>query len=254
MPPAEPAAELAAEPASEPGRRSPAPPNELAEVVSVEPWADPVIDQVGHDPRSSYAERYWLPVLGPSGVLLLRHLARRFDEAPRGFQVPTDELAAALGMGSRRGPSAAFYRTVERLGAFGFVQLTGAGSLRVRRRLPPLTRRQLQRLPQGLQDTHDEWVSCAPTPGTELMRRARALALSLLELGEDDEQTERQLHRWRFHPAVAHDALSWATSEHARRSELIAAALAAGNGSPPEPTSASTSASAGHPPAHEGAA
>ena len=36
----------------------------------VEPWPDPVIDELGHDPRSAYVERFWLPVLGPSTVLV----------------------------------------------------------------------------------------------------------------------------------------------------------------------------------------
>ena len=31
----------------------------------VAPWPDPVIDQVGHDPRSVYVERFWLGILGP---------------------------------------------------------------------------------------------------------------------------------------------------------------------------------------------
>ena len=30
-----------------------------------EPWLDPVIDELGHDPRSAYVETFWLPVLGP---------------------------------------------------------------------------------------------------------------------------------------------------------------------------------------------
>lgn len=29
-------------------------------------WDDPVVDAVGHDPRSAYVERYWLALLGPS--------------------------------------------------------------------------------------------------------------------------------------------------------------------------------------------
>jgi hypothetical protein len=47
-----------------------------------------------------------------------------------------------------------------------------------------------------------------------LRNRARHLALSLLELGEDGEATERQLHRWRIHPAMAHDATAWAIARH----------------------------------------
>ena len=53
--------------------------------------------------------------------------------------------------------------------------------------------------------------------------RARRLALSLLELGEDVEATERQLHRWRFHPIAAREATAWAWRRH---SEAKAAAEA----------------------------
>ena len=43
----------------------------------------------------------------------------------------------------------------------------------------------------------------------------QALALSLLELGEDTEATERQLHTWRLHPAIAHEAVAWAVERRA---------------------------------------
>ena len=43
--------------------------------LTIQPWPDPVIDTVGHDPRSAYVETFWLPTLGPTALLLLRHLA-----------------------------------------------------------------------------------------------------------------------------------------------------------------------------------
>ena len=33
--------------------------------LAVRPWPDPVIDALGHDPRSAYVEQYWLPILRP---------------------------------------------------------------------------------------------------------------------------------------------------------------------------------------------
>ena len=33
--------------------------------LAVRPWPDPVIDALGHDPRSAYVEQYWLGILGP---------------------------------------------------------------------------------------------------------------------------------------------------------------------------------------------
>ena len=43
--------------------------------LTVRPWPDSVIDQVGHDPRSSYVERFWLGVLGPSTLRLCVELS-----------------------------------------------------------------------------------------------------------------------------------------------------------------------------------
>ncbi len=35
------------------------------EVLHVRPWPDDVIDHLGHDPRSTYVEDYWLSFLAP---------------------------------------------------------------------------------------------------------------------------------------------------------------------------------------------
>lgn len=31
-------------------------------------WTDPVIDTLGHDPRSWYVEQFWLPIVGPPSI------------------------------------------------------------------------------------------------------------------------------------------------------------------------------------------
>ena len=38
----------------------------MATTLTIRPWNDPVIDALGHDPRSRYAETFWLPTLGPT--------------------------------------------------------------------------------------------------------------------------------------------------------------------------------------------
>jgi hypothetical protein len=125
--------------------------------VTVRPWVDPLLDRFGHEPRSPYVERFWLPIVGPSGTLLLRRLAEGFDQAPEGYRVELTHIARSLGMGRRDGPSASFSRTLERVASFGFIQVSSPDSLMVRRHLPGLTRRQLQRLPRALRDDHDHW-------------------------------------------------------------------------------------------------
>ena len=90
------------------------------------------------------------------------------------------------------------------------------GELEVRRRLPPLNRRQLVRLPTTLQDSHQQWQDeQLRTPRADQLHvRARRLALSLVELGEDAEATERQLTRWKFHPVLCREAAAWAWDRH----------------------------------------
>lgn len=188
--------------------------------ILVQPWVDPVIDQVGHDPRSVYVERFWLGILGPSATWLLRYLVSRLDDEPTGHRLDLHECASALGLGRRQGPNAAFPRTIVRCCQFGAARFAGRQDdepvLEVRRKLPPLTRRQITRLPEALQADHQRFLDRSPAVAAddELRDKARQLALSLLELGEDAESTERQLHRWRFHPALASEATAWALDRH----------------------------------------
>ena len=121
----------------------------------VEPWLDPVIDELGHDPRSAYVETFWLPVLGPSTTWLLRHLTTRLEESPAGVELDVEETARSLGLGERLGPNAPFARTLKRCVDFGMAEWRGSFHLAVRRRLPPLARRHLRRLPESLQARHE---------------------------------------------------------------------------------------------------
>ena len=180
--------------------------------LSVDIWTDPVVDRLGHDPRSSYVERFWLPILGPSSVWLLRRIADGLDRSPEGFDLDLLETAHALGVGMRGGRNAPLLRTFERCCRFGAARMHGRSSISVRRRLAPLTRAQSERPPDSLRVEHDQWLLRPKDPASfeQIQTRARSLALSLVQLGEDATSVERQLHRWRFHPAVAHDALRWA--------------------------------------------
>jgi hypothetical protein len=121
----------------------------------------------------------------------------------------------------RHGP---FVNALSRLVQFGLAQPRGQAELAVRRKIAPLTRRQVMRLDDDLQRQHQHWQEGQlRTPALDQQRRrSRQLALSLLELGEDREEAERQLHRWKFHPAMAHEAVNWAWKRHCE-------ALAAGD-------------------------
>lgn len=130
-------------------------------VLRVEPWRDALVDEVGHDARSSYVETFWLPVLGPSTVLLLRYLANRLESSPEGIDIDLEDTARCLGLGERLGPNAPFARTLKRCVDFEMAEWRGPGMFAVRVRLPPLARRHMRRLPPCLM-SRDELAGFGP--------------------------------------------------------------------------------------------
>lgn len=189
------------------------------DTLLVRPWADDVVDRLGFDPRSPYVEQFWLGILGPSTTWLLRRVAAGFDTAPDGFELALSETARALGLGDGLGRNAPILRSVNRMIQFGMALAMGEGELAVRRHLPPLARRHVERLPPQLREEHRRWQETElRTTEEDQRRRCRQLALSLVELGEDPEAVEQQLLRWRYHPRLAHEAATWATRQTEKKS------------------------------------
>jgi hypothetical protein len=190
--------------------------------ITVKPWHDPVIDALGHDPRSRYVETFWLPTLGPTAVLLLRHLADRFDRTPEGVVLTVADTSHALGLGQRDGTSSPILRTLRRLTQFDLACEDPLSDLvAVRRLVPPVGARHLRRLPADVQAAHAEWAE--PRHGADPLdharRRARRIAFTLLEQGDDPDHVERVLHATGFHPALCHDAARWAYERHRKALE-----------------------------------
>lgn len=77
-------------------------------------WHDPLIDQLGHDARSRYVERFWLGILGPSTTLLLRALTDELDAGRGEAEVNLDDVAAQLGIGHKGGRNSALSRSLQR--------------------------------------------------------------------------------------------------------------------------------------------
>lgn len=186
------------------------------DTLTIRSWPDEVIDLVGHHPCSTYVESFWLGVLGPSTTFLLRHLVTTLEAAPEGFELPLAVTARRLGLGDKGGRHSPFMRSLARLVQFELAQLEDDRTLVVRRRVPPLNRGQLLRLPDALQTAHADWQErqLKTPPVEQLRRRSRQLALSYLETGLEIDETERQLHRLGYHPAIAYEATRWAVERH----------------------------------------
>ena len=159
---------------------------------------------------------------GPSTTWLLRRLAAGLDASPAGFDLDLADTAASLGLGSKGGRHSPFMRALGRCCQFDLALAAADGTLAVRRKVPPLNRRQVLRLPPSLVAAHQEWQEGElRTPAAEQQRRrARRLALSLLELGEDVDATERQLLRWKFQPGLCRESAAWAWDRHQRATLL----------------------------------
>src|SRR5438045_4129998 len=143
-----------------------------AELLDIRPWPDAVIDSLGHDPRSAYVEQFWLGILGPSTTWLLRRLAAGLEAEPSGFALPLGDTARALGLGDKGGRHSPFMRALGRVCQFDLGQVRDEGTLAVRRKLPPLNRRQVDRLPDMLRDAHKRWQEEElPIPAVEALRR-----------------------------------------------------------------------------------
>lgn len=134
--------------------------------VHIAPWDDPVLDVLGFDPRSEYCERFWLPSVGPTALLTMRRFAICFEEHPAGISVDLAELAGCLGLAAKAGPNSPIGRTLTRLVQFDLAHDLG-DSLAVRRRMPPINRRHIRRLPAPLVRAHQEWAEGGRVgPGT----------------------------------------------------------------------------------------
>ena len=187
----------------------------MSETITIRPWPDAVIDTLGYDPRAVYPERFWLPTLGPTALLLLRHIARRFDRAPEGFVLHLAETSRCLGLGERDGRNSPLARSLGRLAQFDLATHQGEATLAVRRHVPPINRRHVRRLPPSLQEEHDAWVSAhlAEPPLAAVRRNARRMALVLLGMGDSRPEVEHALGAAGFHPALAREGAAWAWEE-----------------------------------------
>jgi hypothetical protein len=183
--------------------------------IRITPWPDPVIDTLGSDPRSRYVERFWLPTLGPTAVLALRHFADRFDREPDGFDLAIARTSRELGLGDREGASSPLLRTLARLVQFGLA-CEASGGVCVRRHVPPVSRKHIRRLPESLQVEHAQYTEALLDQPVADRARARAqrVAFILLENGDEPECAERALMRAGFLPLIAAEATRWAVSRH----------------------------------------
>ena len=98
-------------------------------------------------------------MVGPGSTLLLRRLpALWVARVPA--EIDANELSQSLGLGAGVGEHSRLMSTLERLARFGLARpATDRAGLDVFRQVPPLSARQLARVPQWTRDAHERLFS-----------------------------------------------------------------------------------------------
>ncbi len=151
---------------------------------AIGPWIDPTLEQYGYPVAGDYVETFWLSTLGPTSTWLLRRLVGVLEAADAAsdldasIRIDVCEIAGAIGVGSPVDRLTPLAKALDRLVMFGAAQVRGE-RLVVRRFLPPLAAKQIDRLPTHLHRCHSAWTAGERTielPVVTSLSRARSVA------------------------------------------------------------------------------
>lgn len=122
---------------------------------SAVPHPDPRVRYAGFDLGHRYVEQCWGPVLGPSGVAILRRLPVLWaTQEPA--RISSHDFARSLGLGGGSGSASRLQRSLDRTVRFGLAHWVEPGrALRVYTEVPPLGRYRLAKLPDWTRQAHD---------------------------------------------------------------------------------------------------
>lgn len=192
---------------------------------------DPRVVRVGFDLTHPYVQ-CWGPVIGPSATSLVRRLPVLWAEATPATVTRAD-LARSLGLGDGTGPNSRLIRALDRTVRFGLARWNDAGqSVEVFYRIPALTPRQLERLPDWTQRAHQRLIDShlqaiqTPTelkPASDTSDQAARAPRTHSERSDqpDPRQPAMSLRRRHGHPGSPASAPAHVCSEtHIRRAHI----------------------------------
>lgn len=131
------------------------------ELLVFAPRPDPVVDPYRQDPEGTYSRLAWLPVIGPSSWLMWGTLACQLRREPEiAWELAT--LAAAHGIHGGAGGGGMVRRTLNRLVRFRLLTPVDDRRHLVRMTAPPVTGRQLERLPDFVVELHHQTFGQIP--------------------------------------------------------------------------------------------
>ena len=127
-------------------------------IITVQRFPDPVVEEWGATAQSLYAEMFWLPVVGPTALLTFRRLNLLLTGVDE-LDVDLNELAGQMGLAFAPRQQSAFTRSMHRLIMFGLAyQPLGSNRLQVRQFVPSVPLRHQKRWSPALIAMHDQHV------------------------------------------------------------------------------------------------
>lgn len=117
--------------------------------IKVELWEGPLTTDPTFEPTHRYVEAFWLPVIGPTAIMLARKLYVKGNAGP--YVAEIDTLALELGLVLEDGGPrpALVQKSLVRLQVFRLARFDGA-TYSLRSRWPLLNEAQVARLPEHL--------------------------------------------------------------------------------------------------------
>jgi hypothetical protein len=128
-------------------------------LMHVTVWRDQSVEERGYEASSLFVELFWLPVLGPSAIVLFRRLNLLLKSRPEGIVLEMDVLARELGLGTATTKHSPLRRAISRLVRFGLAERSASGQIAVRRAAGPLPQHLLNGLDSVLQEAHRSLIS-----------------------------------------------------------------------------------------------
>jgi hypothetical protein len=128
---------------------TPAPKASDQRLLRFEPWSQTHFDRWGSEPRSTYVERFWLPVVGPSSLVLARDIAAGFESSNGAYSVSASHQAAAIGVSESQ-----LHRVLDRLVQFGLAKHVDPNTVALRTAWPVIGTGAIRQLTPPLRQQH----------------------------------------------------------------------------------------------------
>ncbi len=108
--------------------------------------------------RSTYIEKFWLSILGPSATWILRLLLDEIKTNDPITVMTSNYIASQVGLSDNTSKNSPLCRSIRRLLDFRIAKQIKEGHLVISKYIPPLSTRQTLKLPSSMLELHKKYL------------------------------------------------------------------------------------------------